>query len=299
MKSRIVWPYWLVLGIFCILAIALSFVSAFIDLPSRAHDLTQSVAEALIVAVVVSLAVEPRLLRQFGEELASQTFWTSFYSRAPEEYREGIKELASATQFTVAIHWHWTLDWADDDKTIIKLSAESVNHRENRGSKPFPLNPRTFVYEPPFPSLEAEIVSYSVVCQGAAFYANPIKDGLAKTERGKDGRLMIVPSVDQATAGFRVPTGLRYTFFTKAVTYVPSVGHYPFFITTPALSLTVSLSGNALPDLYLSILHPGLDAVMSHIEGTGPDLQAMGSIQVSEVSMTGQAILFSWAKQVP
>jgi hypothetical protein len=43
-------------------------------------------------------------------ELASQTFWTSFYSRAPEEYGEAITDLAAATQFAISFQWMITLD---------------------------------------------------------------------------------------------------------------------------------------------------------------------------------------------
>lgn len=86
--------YWMILIIFGLAGLALFSMDAVISLPSQVHGLTQAVGEALVVAVVVALVVEPRLLRYFGEELSSQTFWASFYSRAPDAYREAIKELA-------------------------------------------------------------------------------------------------------------------------------------------------------------------------------------------------------------
>src|SRR5450755_4711905 len=80
--------YWAILLMFGLVGAALFTVDAVMSLPSQVHSITQAVGEALVVAVVVSLVVEPRLLRYFGEELSSQTFWASFYSRAPDAYRD-------------------------------------------------------------------------------------------------------------------------------------------------------------------------------------------------------------------
>jgi hypothetical protein len=128
------------------------------------------VAEALSVSIVVALVVEPRLLRHFGEELASQTFWASFYSRAPRGYRDAIQELASATQFGIAVNLKVVLDWASDDQTIIRLRFEGTHCRENRSNKPFPYEPRGNLYDSPFPSHKAEIDQYEVICEGATFH---------------------------------------------------------------------------------------------------------------------------------
>jgi hypothetical protein len=296
-KRRSLWQYWLLLGIFGASAVALFLLNALTAPPIWVHNFSQAVAEALIIAIVVALAVEPRLLSHFGEELASRTFWTSFYSQAPEKYREAVRDLASAHQFTIAAHWALTFDWLDGDKTILKLTSESINHRENRGGKPYPLRIGWFIYDSPFPKLTAGIISYTVVCQGAEYYVNPIQDGLAEVQRGEDGRLMILPVEESAASFFRVPPGLRYTVATKASTHVPAVGHYPLVMTAPTLSFIIQFSGNALPDLHLSIVKPHLGTVKSLVSGTGSNLQEMGPISSEEVCLTGQAILLSWAKQ--
>src|SRR5215469_6532908 len=113
MKGQGRWRYWLVISLFSAAAAALFVLSVVTKLPDPLPKLTQAIGEALAVAVVVSLAVEPRLLRFFGEEIASQTFWSSFYSRAPDSYREAIKALASAERFGIHTQWQLTFDWAD------------------------------------------------------------------------------------------------------------------------------------------------------------------------------------------
>ncbi|HEY7416680.1 MAG TPA: hypothetical protein VH593_15940 [Ktedonobacteraceae bacterium] len=297
MKKRSVWQYWLLLGIFGALAAILFLLNALTEPPEWAHNFSQAVAEALVVAIVVALVVEPRLLSHFGEELASRTFWTSFYSRAPEKYREAIKELASADQFAIAAHWAVAFDWLDGDKTILKLSAESIIHYENRGGKSHPFRVRAFIYDSPFPKLAAEISFYSIICQGTELYIDPIQEGLVKVERGRDGRLMMLPADESTSAHLEVLPGLRYTIVRKAFTYVSAIGHFPLVMTAPTLSFTIGLSGNALPDLYLSIVNPSSGTVGGQNSDIGNKLRDMSPISVSGVCLTGQAVLLSWAKQ--
>jgi len=299
MKDRLALRSWLILAILAVLAAILFSLSATLTLPGEAHTLMQSVAEALTVSIVVALVVEPRLLRHFGEELATQTFWASFYSRAPREYRQAVQELASATQFAIAVQWKVTLDWADDSRAAIRFRSEITNYRENRGQKEFTLVPRSFVYESSSPSHKATIDDYQVICEGATFHGSPLQDNSARIESDKDGRLVLKP-VDESAAGyFKVPPGLRYTIIAKATTYVTEIGHAPLAIATPTLSLNIELQGTALPDLWISIIHPGLGSADARISAAGSSLGDNGPIHIGEVSLSGQAILLSWAPQRP
>jgi hypothetical protein len=289
-RSR--WRYWTIIGLFSVAAVALLTSSALIKSPEIFQKLAQSVGEALVVAVVVSLAVEPRLLRFFGEEIASQTFWSSFYSRAPDSYREAIKELASAERFTIYIEWRLVFDWVDDEKLKIKLSVTSNNHAENRGSRPQGLQPRLFVYESMFPELPTKFDGYTTVCEASAFSSDLIRDESVRIEHAEDGRLMVLAASEHPY--FYVPPGQRYTTMTAATTYVGPTGHFPLVMVNPTLRCTVRLSGTALPELYLSIMHPDLGSVATLVEGPGRELSAKADIDVGAVSITGQAILLSW-----
>ena len=297
MKRRGRWQHWMVLGLFALLAITLFLFPLLVQTPPRIQDLVRAVGEALIVAIVVALAVEPRLLRYFGDELATQTFWSSFYSRAPEPYREAVKELASAEQFSVAINWDIELNWADDQMTIIEMLIDCTNHVEHRGSKPHGLQPRTFVYESVSPAYVTKVRSYTSICQGAAFYSDLIKDGIAKIEQARDGRLLIIPARDRQPPYFYVPPNGRYTVITNLTTYVGEAGHFPLVVTRPTLDFTMRLRGTALTDLYLSILHPGRGSIATVTEGPGKELYEKGRIQVGGVFITGQAVMLSWKKQ--
>jgi hypothetical protein len=284
---------------FGIVAATLFLLSALLSLPGEMHSLVQAVAEALVVSIVVALAVEPRLLQHFGEELASQTFWTSFYSRAPEEYREAIRELAAATQFAVAINWKVTLDWGDDDQTVIRLHSEVTSYRENRSQKPFGYMPRSHIYESLLSPHKASIDELLVVCESATFYGHPIRDGFCRVTHDPDGRLVVRPAKESGPAYFTVPAGARYTALSKATTYVGDLGYAPLIITTPALSLTIELCGSALPDLWLSVLHPALGSFDTKISNSGAELAGKGPICIGEVGIVGQAILLYWARQQP
>jgi len=294
MKGQGRWRYWLVISLFSAAAAALFVLSVVTKLPDPLPKLTQAIGEALAVAVVVSLAVEPRLLRFFGEEIASQTFWSSFYSRAPDSYREAIKALASAERFGIHTQWQLTFDWADGEKVAIKVAAKCNNLCENRGPRPHDLLPRAFAYESVFPGLPAEFNTYMAICQDSAFNIDLIKDELVSIEHTEDGRLMIVPKSEQAEPYFSVPPGQRYTLITTATTYFGPAGHVPLIMPGPTLKCTVQLSGTALPDLYLSVMHPSSGTIMPPIEGAGKELSARGEITVGSVFIMGQAIMLSW-----
>ena len=298
MRGNLASRPWIILTAFGVLAAVLYLLSVLLTMPDEAHSLVQAVAEALVVSIVVALAVEPRLLQHFGEELASQTFWTSFYSRAPEEYRGAIRELASATQFAISFQWKVTLDWADDDKTAICLCSEVTSYRENRGQKAYLLRPQSYIYESLLPPYRASIDELLVMCEGATFYGHPVRDGYSQVEHRPDGRLVVRPADESAPPYFKVPAGMRYTLHSKATTYTPGLGYAPLIITTPILSLTVELAGNALGDLWISILHPGLGSFDTDISDSGAVLASKGPIHFGDTGIMGQAILY-WARYQP
>jgi len=296
-KNRTELRSWLILSILGILAGALFLLSATVTLPDGFHTLVQSVAEALTVSIVVALVVEPRLLRHFGEELASQTFWVSFFSRAPRAYREAIQELASATQFGIEVNLKVVLDWADDGQTIIRFRHEFTSYRENRSNKLFPIEPKANLYDSPFPSYKAAIDRYEIICEGATFRGSPLLDNFSRVEREKDGRLVVKPANESVPNYFQVPPGLRYTTIFGGTTYYHESARIPIGISTPALSLTVELQGNALPDLWISIIHPGSGILDPKLNVDGSSLINKGPIRVDEVSLSGSVIILYWARK--
>jgi hypothetical protein len=286
---------WLILSILGILAAALFLLSAEITLPSGIHTLTQSVAEALTVSIVVALVVEPRLLRHFGEELASQTFWASFYSRAPREYRDAVQELASATQFGIAVHLKVVLDWADNDQKIIRFHYEMTHYRENRSNRPFSYEPGGYIGGSCFPSHKSEIDQYEVICEGATFHGSPLRENFSRVVREKDGRVAVKPVSESSSSYFQVPPGLRYTTIFGCTSYKHESGNTPIGISVPALSRTIHLLGSALPDLWISIVQTGILDPRLSVDGSS--LVDKGPIPIEGVSLSGSVITLYWARK--
>jgi hypothetical protein len=281
------------------LAVFLYVLPLFVKFHGQLESLSQAVADALVVSVIVSLAVEPRLLRYFGEELKSfgqqlgtQTFWASFYSRAPEMYIDAIKSLAEAEQFAISSNWVVSFDWVEDDMSILRLHIDHAYYRENRSSKEFPVSTRTFIYESSFPHRKSQIRSHAIVCEAIEYYSDLLKDGRAKAEYEEAGILRIHPSSNTTIPYLKVPPGARFTVLTTAETYVPTIGHFPLVVNVPTLRLTIQLNGNALGDLYISIQDASIGMPT---QGKGNELAANGPIKVGEVFITGQAVLLSWA----
>jgi len=265
-----------------------------VKIPEQAQTLSRAVGEALVVAVVVALAVEPRLLRYFGNEVVSQTFWNAFYSRAPEAYKEAIKELAGADKFAEHARWNVTLDWANEERSVVRLTVDYTNFLKNYSSKPHGLQPYTFAYDSPFSDFPTEVHHYQTICQDSAFDTDLIKDGYAQISHAPDGRLLLTPKSDSQPPYFRVPAGQRYTIKTKVTTYAGTSGHFPLAVVRPTLQFTVQLEGAALPNLYLSLVNPGSGSVRPVVEGSGNEMAGKGAILVPGVFLTGQAVLLSW-----
>jgi hypothetical protein len=271
-------------------------LDAVTSLPSQVHSITQSVGEALVVAVVVSLVVEPRLLRYFGEELSSQTFWASFYSRAPDAYREAIKELAAKTDFAHAFNFVASFDWADEERTVIRMTSEWTEHRENRGPRPQPVQIYSFMYGSCIQGFDAKFKSCAVVCQELSLYTNLMDSGVLEEIQGSDGRVTLAQDREHQAPVFHAPPGGRYTKITSAVSYFATTGSVPYIVAGPVLQFSIQLRGTALPDLYFSIVHPG-DALSPLLEGTGADLAAKGPIRIGGVFIEGQSVVLFWNRR--
>jgi hypothetical protein len=292
--------YWAILFTFGFIGAGLFTLDALVSLPSQAHSLTQSVAEALVVAVVVSLAVEPRLLRYFGEELSSQTFWASFFSRAPVAYREAIKELAATTDFAHAFNFSVSFDWADEERTVVKMTAEWIEHRENRSSKPLPVEINAWIPQSRCQGFDASFTSCSILCQERALYANLMDSEDLEVTEGSDSLLFMTHSGGPRVPFFQAPAGGLYTKMTSAVTYFGPTGIIPYIAAGPVLEFNIKLSGTALPDLYFSIMHPGQGTqgtVSPVVEGMGTDLAAKGPMRIGGVFIEGQSVVLSWNRK--
>ena len=292
--------HWIVLAVLAATAALLYVLPILIKIHEPLQNLLQAVADALVVAIIVSLAVEPRLLRyfggelkSFGEQLATQTFWSSFYSRAPDTYREAIKELAASDQFSMSSNWIVSFDWANDEKTIIKLSLEHTNYRENRRSTDFPIVTNTFIYKSPFKDYDSQFRYHAIICEALEFYSDLLRDGYSKVTDQAD-RLQIMSANDAEVPYLAVPPGARFTVLTHAETYLPVTSHFPLSVNVPVLRFTIRLCGDALNDLYISVLLPSGNWAA---RGKGQDLAARGQILVGGVFITGQAVMLSWGSQ--
>ena len=303
--------YWAIIAILFIVATLLFVLSAVMKFPAQIQGVDLAVADALVVAVVVSLAVEPLLLKYFSEKLALQTFWSSFYSRAPSSYIQAIQELASVRQFCTASQWHLTFDWVGDQKEVIRLTVQWTIHRQNQSSKPYGLQPGIFMYESALPGFTTTIDSYRMSSSDPGFECDLLNYGHSRQEHTPDGRLIVIPARDRQPAFFTVQPGKLYTTTVKVTTYVTPSGYLPLTVTAPTLQCTIQLDGTAVSDLYLSVLHPGQGAAdltaaeglggkkARHseivIEGRGCELSKRERIQVGQVFITGQAILLLWS----
>jgi len=87
-------------------------------------DAVAALGDALIVAAILSLIVEPyvrlRLMGEFGRDL----FWAIFSPNAPNEFKQSLQELSAPRVYWLTCYWAITLTWTDDTKTILTVDTE-------------------------------------------------------------------------------------------------------------------------------------------------------------------------------
>jgi hypothetical protein len=298
---------------FAMLSVLLYALPNILEIHGTLQNILTAIADALVVSIVVSIAVEPHLLRYFGKELqsfgerlATQTFWASFYSRAPKLYTQAIQELASEEQFSTEANFLITMDWAENSKSIVRLVIELVNYRENRGFAPYNLRATSFVFESHFHGYPAEFQRYQVMCQDTNLCIDYLADGSTEIEEAQDGRLLLQSRrQDPARPALSIPPGAQYTIITKTATHLGPIGYYPLVIARPAMRFTVQLFGSALADLHISLLDFGtprhratVNPLTRGVAGNGAALAERGPIKIGGVFITGQTVLLSWKSQV-
>jgi hypothetical protein len=283
--------YWSLTVLLAIAAGVLFYVSFRVLPAGWLRNLTQASGEACFVAFVVAILVEPRMLRKFGDEIAEQTFWSSFFSQALPTYRNAIRELAGESQFTIASHWRLTFDWEGDQHEVLKLAIQCDNHRQNRSTKPFAISK---VYSSVFGSRRkpAEYQSYRISSDDPPSDVDLLLDDYVRTEHAPDGRLVV--RADTKRPMFTIPANRRCTIHTEYIACVDNAGFYPLTVTRPTLSFTVQLKGTALQDLFLTITHPAGGTMRTLCEDIGTKLAKEGPIPVGGVFITGAALLISW-----
>jgi hypothetical protein len=289
--------YFGILAMFSAIAAFLYALPFWLTFDEQLRSLSQAVADALIVAVIVSLAVEPRLLRYFGgelkafgEELGTQAFWSSFYSRAPKIYIDAVQDLAQAEQYTIASKWTLSFDWADDQKKIVKLTAEFANYRQNRSSKEYRVLNGAFILESSSEDYETKFLSYILICEALEFHKDLLKDGEMGVTRERGGIIRAFPLDDSGASQLVIPPGERFTMLTGAETYLPAPGFFPLANNEPTLEMTIRFRGNALGDLDFNVFCGD----WSHL-ARGQELSRRGDFRVGEVLITGQNIVLSWS----
>jgi len=80
------------------------------------RQLTSSLGDALIVAAVLAILVDPLVQHQFASEWGHDLYWAIFSPNAPQDFRDGVQALAAPIAFISRCQYALTFSYPADGR---------------------------------------------------------------------------------------------------------------------------------------------------------------------------------------
>jgi len=110
------------------------------------RQLMSSLGDALIVAAVLAILVDPFVQHQFASEWGRDLYWAIFSPNAPQDFRDGLQALAAPIAFISRCQYALTFSYpADGRKGIYELDWRIMLRGEVLDRRGYRLADRVFV----------------------------------------------------------------------------------------------------------------------------------------------------------
>ena len=130
LKDSNLWVYVVFLGV-AVLGIALWVVADLIGHPTLLHDLAGSLADALVIAVVLGITVERWVAFRFAREVGQSVFFAMTGRRAPKWYVDYLVKRIGGSLVANQCQWTITLMRADEGESFCTLEFRAEYRGEN------------------------------------------------------------------------------------------------------------------------------------------------------------------------
>lgn len=255
--------------------------------------LLQAFSEAALVSSVLAILVDPHLKRRLQDESGWGALFGYLNPRAPRELREAIQELAACKRYYTNAAWSILFAWHDEAKTILAITLEVVRTGYNIGPEPYKPNGRPWVLASTH-GYQTEYLRYALSCPGHITTVDL---------RGADLQPYVVVQNDQSVyleesrlvRNRSIPPDARFESINRTRMFRHAAGYIPLHYENFFESLTFTLSGPALIDLYVRVQHPGQGK--RNLPAEWKRLPATASSPASRTfgrATPGQVTLVSW-----
>lgn len=292
-------PFALGLGIVLLVAIACDVV-AHTNLVLAAgqeseREITAGFGDALVIAFVLALLVDPAAQHKFATEWGRDLYWAIFCPTAPQDFRDALQALAApvgyVSQCTYDIEFSDLSQGADMRLQLfakVKLSGVTLDRRGFRPSDKV--------------SAPSGHEGYSRYCYwslegddtGSEVYRETDMEALGAISQEEGGRAVLDQSLLRPER-VRIPFQGRYRAERHVKMTFARSGYLPLSQDRIVLKQEVIIWGTAVTDLHFSLVRLG--------NGQTPDCPKKvtrpdGTIELhfenAEVAFPGQANILSW-----
>jgi hypothetical protein len=252
-----------------------------------------SLGEALIVAVVLSLLVDPLAQHQLAVEWGRDLYWSIFSPDAPDEFKEALQALAAPGGYIRRCTYELTFSYVPDghrdtvDLDIVVRSEGVV--LERRGFRPAD---RVFVLarHDGSPSEYSQWSFRSRHTEDVEFSGDDLRK-LGALEVQSSGRTVL----DQSAAGesIKIPFRGEYENVRTVVTTRRISDYFPLFQNRVVLEQVFRIRGDAVDDLDIAVVQLG-GVTLDKETLTRPDGSTSIEYRTRNVAFPGQASMVEW-----
>lgn len=255
--------------------------------------LLQAFGEAALVSSVLAILVDPYLKRRLQDESGWVALFGYLNPRAPKELRQAIQELAACNRYYTRAEWSISFAWHDRANAVLAITLEVSRTGYNIGPEPYRPNGRPWVLASTH-GYQTEYLRYALSCPGHITTVDV---------RGVDLQPYVVVQDDHSVyldegrlvKNRAIPPDARFESINRARMYRHAAGYVPLHYENFFETLTFSLGGPALDDLYVRVQHPRQDK--RNLPAEWKRLPSRGGSQGTQTfgrATPGQVTLVSW-----
>jgi hypothetical protein len=254
--------------------------------------LSGALGDALVIATVLALLVDPVAQIRFARQWGRDVFWAIFNPRAPDRFRDALKDLAAPKGYFRVCTYRFTMDWVPGSDDVLNVRLD--------------LTVEATVLDPA--GFSPSIVVRALMCHDGsparyvhwAFRGEDVQSGeFDESELKADGIQEQSPSghtnLYQAHLNFKglVPQGKTYVVDRTVLMTRWKYDYLPFWQGNVVLEQLVIVRGDAVSDLNFSVFQLA-GPEMQREEVLRPDGKTEIWFRLPVVSFPGQSSVLEW-----
>lgn len=217
-------------------------------------ELLQGLGEAFIVSGFLALLVDPYLKKRLEDDSSWSTLFGYLNPKAPPDLRQAIQELAACKRYYPSVKCSANFAWADEAKTILAVTLEMFETGISLDPEPYRPASSPWVLAST-DGWTSKYLRYSLSCPS---HIVPLDLSGAKLERflSRESDGSIALDQEKAVDGRVIPPNVHFERRYRVRMYRHASGYVPFQHNDFIEKLTVAVSGPALPDIDIRVMHP-------------------------------------------